>query len=106
MHITLTRTADAPLTLERSGNILTFNGAAFDFAPLPDGATLPLYSVACPWINGPVTRSAAGVLTVPVIAPYAGGDLPEALWHTAPIIDPPDGPIELPAYDLETADAD
>ena len=98
IHIVSTRVAAPRLTLERAGETLTFNGDPIDFAPLAEGATMPFGTIPSPWINGPVTR-AGGVLTVPICVPYAGGDLPESLWHPDPIIDPPDGPIMLPEWE-------
>lgn len=102
MKLTLTRAVNAPLSLERQGATLLFNGEPFDLSVIPDGATLEPGGHDCPWITGPIEGTATGpVLTV--IAPYAGGDLPESLWSPAAIIDPPDGPIALPAYEVSDA---
>lgn len=102
MHITLTRAVNAPLTLKRQGETLIFNGEPFDLSSIPDGGTLLPDGHDCPWVTGPVER-AGGVLRLTVIAPYDGGDLPEALWDPGAIIDPPDGPIALPAYEVSDA---
>ncbi len=99
MDIIPTRAAGAPLALERQGETLIFNGRALDLSVIPDGATLDADGTDCPWIAGAVTR-AGGRLRVPVIAPYAGGHLSPSLWHPDPILDPPDGPVALPAYEV------
>ena len=39
-----------------SGDVLTVDGEALDFGPLPDGATLPKDDVDCPWLASDVER--------------------------------------------------
>lgn len=101
MNITLlpTRVA-APIALsaEWNGPVLTLNGIALDFGPMPNGSILPRQSIDCPWINGPVERDADGNLTVPLIVPFAGGRLPEQDWFPAPIVVTRDGPVTLPDH--------
>ena len=101
MKITLSPTrGDRPLTLTRSGDILTINGEVFDFSALPEGATLPRTAVSCDWLAGDVTRI-DGVLHLGLTLPHGANApkitrFPEALTITA------DGPITLPPYDAET----
>src|SRR6056297_3952892 len=90
---------DEALTMTRTGDVLTLNGEALDFGPLPEGATLPKEAIDSQWIAGDVTRE-DGVLTVPVILPH-GANAPEATRFPEPITLTGDGPVSLPAYDLE-----
>lgn len=90
---------DDTLTASVAGDVLTLNGEALDFAPLPSGATLPREAVDNPWIAGDVTRAMDGTLTVPLILPH-GSNAPEATRFPAPI-DAGDGPVPLPPYNAE-----
>ena len=91
---------DKGLTLHRKGDVLTINGHALDFGPLPEGASLPADAIASPWIAGPVTR-AGGVLHVTVMLPH-GANAPEATRFPMPLTLTVDGPVELPLYDTPT----
>ena len=99
MRIALTRAVGIPLALARQGGTLIFNGEPLDLSAIADGAVVEPGGTDCPWIVGPIEGTPAGP-RLTVIAPYAGGDLPEALWGPAEIVDPPDGPIPLPAYEV------
>ena len=93
---------DAALTVMVSGDLLTLDGVALDFAPLPPGAVLPRSAIASPWIAGDVTRAAEGLLTVPLILPHGPVPWPpteeaEAVTHPAPIYTSDPGPVVLPA---------
>lgn len=97
MHITLIPVRmDAALTLHRAGDVLTVNGVAYDFGPLPEGAVLPATAVDCDWIAGAITR-AGGVLQLSLILPH-GPDAPHEARFPAPI-SAPNGPIDLPPHD-------
>ncbi len=103
MHITLSpMRLDTPLTLERAGDVLTINGVAFDFTPLPDGATLPRDAVDCDWLASDVER-VDGALHLTLTLPH-GSNASEETRFPAPIIDPPDGLVALPAYDMPKED--
>jgi len=98
MKITLSpQFRDDPLTLHRTGDVLTVNGDAFDFGQLPEGATLPRAAVGCDWIEGNVTRT-GGVIHLTLILPH-GANAPEATRYPAPLTLTGDGPVELPLYD-------
>lgn len=85
---------DVALVVTKSGDILTINGEPFDFSGLPDGATIPAGAVPCDWIVGPVERI-GGQLHLTLILPH--GPSPSAtVACPAQIIDPPDGPLDLP----------
>lgn len=93
IHFFPQRRADG-LVVSKAGDVLTINGAAFDFSGLPDGATIPAGKVPCPYIVGPVERI-GGQLRITFALPCAA-DASEARLFPAPIIDPADGPITLP----------
>lgn len=90
---------DTPLKLSRSGDTLTINGEAFDFSELPDGATLPPEAIDSEFFNGPVERT-GGVLHISLILPR-GRNAPEENRYPAPITLKKDGPVDLPAYEIE-----
>lgn len=95
MHITLSPVRmDATLTASRAGDVLILNGVEFDFTQLPDGATLPAEAIDSEWIVGPVERI-GGELHLTLLLPH-GPNASQAARFPNPIIDPPDGPLELP----------
>lgn len=97
MQITLTPVRMAtPLSLERTGDILTLNGTAFDLTPLLEGATLPREAVACDWLASDVERI-DGALHLTLILPHDATAPSETLFP-APIINPQDGPVALPIF--------
>lgn len=81
------------LMVVRSGDLLTVNGEAYDFGPLPNGATLPAEAINSPFIVGDVDRDSSGVLHLALLLP-----IQRAVFHDVlpDIVDPQDGPIELP----------
>ncbi len=85
---------DDALSVVKSDDILTINGAVFDFSSLPDGATIPAGVVPCDWIIGPVERI-AGALRLTLILPH-GPNPSQAVAYPAPIVDPADGPVAIP----------
>ncbi|WP_411036848.1 hypothetical protein [Shinella sp. BYT-45] len=94
------RRGDA-LVVSKTGDVLTINGQAFDFSSLLDGATMPAGEVPCDWIVGPVER-VGDVLHLTLILPHGANPSP-AVAFPAPIVDPPDGPLDLP---VDTEDAE
>lgn len=96
MHITLTpQRRNDTLVVTKAGEILTINGTAFDFSVIPEGATLPASAVSSEFVTGEISRS-AGVLYLGLLLP-TGPDATAAANFPAPIINPPDGLLELPA---------
>lgn len=96
MRIKLTaQRRDDVLTLIKTGDVLTINGAAFDFSSLPDGASIPAGEVPCEWLAGPVER-VDGELRLTLILPH-GANPTQAVAFPVAITDPPDGVIVLPA---------
>jgi len=95
MHITLSPVRlDETLTATRAGDVLTLNGQAFDFGPLPEGATLPAEAIASDWIVGPVSRI-DGDLHLTLRLPH-GPNPSQAVAFPEPIHVTEDGPIVLP----------
>lgn len=95
MKITLSpMRRDDGLTVIKDGDKLRINGELFSFISLPDGATIPAGEVPCEWIVGPVERI-GGEIHLTLILPH-GPSPSEAVAFPAPIIDPPDGPLDLP----------
>jgi hypothetical protein len=96
---------DGALSVSKSGDILTINGEAFNFASLPDGATIPAGVVPCEWITGPVSRI-DGDLHLTLILPHGPHPTQEQAFPE-PIINPADGVIALSQnVEEETADVD
>tara|TARA_R110000868_G_scaffold376497_1_gene641500 strand:+ start:760 stop:1074 length:315 start_codon:yes stop_codon:yes gene_type:complete len=90
------------LTVSKSGDVLTINGIAYDFGPLPDGGTLPREAVGCDWLASDVERI-SGEIHLTLLLPH-GSDAPEATRFPAPVTVTEDGPVALPPYDAEEAD--
>ena len=95
MHILLSpQVRGDTLNVIRHGDSLTVNGKVFDFSPLPDGATLPAEAIDCEYIVGSVER-VDGQLRLTLLLPITA-NASEAARFPEPIIDPADGPLELP----------
>lgn len=88
------RRDDSDLELYRSGDALTINGKAFDFSPLPNGATLPASAIDSPLFCGDVERI-DGVLHVSLILPH-GPNPPHHVAFPSPLTVTQDGEIEVP----------
>ena len=96
MHITFSPVRrDDSLTLEQRGDALVVNGEVFDFAPLPEGATLTGDAVASEWIVGTTTRR-DGVVHVTVLLPHGAG-AGQAMLYPSAIDVKKDGAIALPS---------
>ena len=93
---------DRPLTVFKSGDILTINGEAFDLSGIPDGATLPQSAMVCDWLASDIERI-GGVLHLTLILPH-GAHAPQETLFPQPL-SAQDGAISLPAYSLEEEDA-
>lgn len=95
MRINLTplRSA-APLEVIKRGDVLEINGEAFDFSVIAEGATLPGSAVSSEWIAGEIYRQ-GGQLVLTLAIPH-GPTPTQAQAFPEPLIDPPDGPLDLP----------
>jgi len=89
---------DGVLVLHRAGDVLTVNGAALDFGPLPEGGTLPAEAVGCDWLAAEVTRT-GGRVRLALILPH-GPEAPPQVLFPAPLDLEEDGPVMLPAAPL------
>ncbi len=95
MHITLNpQRSDATLTVSKQGDTLTINGIAYDFAQIPDGATLPKDAVNCEWLTSDVERI-DGEIVLTLLLPN-NANASEAARFPQPIINPVDGELEMP----------
>lgn len=105
MHITLSpMRRDNRLTLSRSGDVLTINGEALDLSGIPHGATLPRDAVPCEWLASDIERI-GGTLHLTLILPH-GAQAPQETLFPEPLLLAENGPVVLPAYELEISDAD
>lgn len=91
---------DDALTASKAGDVLTLNGAAFDFAQLPEGGTLPANAIDSEWIIGDVSR-VNGELHLTLRLPH-GPNPSQAVAFPAPLNITANGPIALP-FDPEPA---
>ena len=81
---------DDRLEVSVSGDVFTINGEEFDFAALPEGATLPQSAVACAWLAGDVERI-GGEIHLALILPH-GAKAPAETLFPVPIM-AGDGPV-------------
>ena len=96
MNITLTpQIRPDSLTLSKSGDILTINGDSFDFSFIEEGDVLPQDAVECPLLASDVTRT-DGAIVLTVILPIQNTSS-DAAKFPEPILNAPDGDIEVPA---------
>ncbi len=85
---------DGSLTVSVSGDVLTVNGEAFDFSPLPEGATLPYGSIESEWFTGPVART-GGQIEVTLLLPHKS-NASSNVNFPEPIVTTGNGPVSLP----------
>lgn len=85
---------DEQLIVERNGDVLTLNGQAFDFSPLPEGATLARDAIGSEHFAGPVERI-DGELHLTLRLPH-GPNPSQVVAFPQPITVTTDGPVELP----------
>lgn len=84
---------DEPLSLACKGDVLTINGQAFDFSPIPEGAVLPQAATGSDWITSGVTRKDGHIL-LSVMLPH--GELADGYVFSPAPITAEDGEISLP----------
>lgn len=94
--------SDSELSVFRLGDMLTVNKVAFDFAQLPDGASLPAESVSSDYVLDPVERH-DGKLIVTLRLPHAA-DAPESARFPVDIVDPAEGAVQLPGQEVRDAE--
>lgn len=82
------------IAVRRFGDTLEINGAIFDFSPLPEGGVLPASAVSSEFVIGDVARK-GGRIELTLILPVTV-DAPHSAAFPLPIIDPPNGVVQLP----------
>jgi len=85
---------DDTLSVSKQADTLTINGIAYDLSVVPDGATLPASAVDCAFVTGDIERI-DGDLHLTLILPH-GPSPSHAAAFPEPMINPPDGLLELP----------
>lgn len=95
---------DAALNIARKGDVLTINGSAYDFGPLPEGGRLPREAVDCPWLASDVTRE-GGILRLTLILPHGAYAPPQTLFP-APVTMTGDGPVPVPPQGAQMEDVE
>ncbi|VDS08856.1 hypothetical protein PARHAE_02041 [Paracoccus haematequi] len=86
----------APVAVSVTGDVLTVEGATYDFGPLVEGDILPRGAVECPWLVSDVIRD-GGHICLTLILPHGPGAPQETLFPAA-IIVTGDGPVALPPF--------
>ncbi len=91
INLSPTRSDASPLTVTKSGELLTINGTQYDLSDIPEGGTLP-------WPGGDfandITRT-GGNVELSLVFPH-GANAPVEQRFPVPIIDPADGEVQLP----------
>jgi hypothetical protein len=85
---------DDTLQVSRAGATLTVNGELFDFSQMKDGDTLPASAVKCEWFVNQVD-CVAGELELTLLLPLPENYSP-AQAFPVPLLDVPDGEVQLP----------
>lgn len=99
-HITLSPVrADPPLTLSKSGTILTIDSTDYDFGLLDDGDTLPHDGIECGRLVSDVIRS-GDTVSLTLMFPH-GGNAPEEARFPQALAMTRDGPVTLPPWETE-----
>lgn len=87
--------SDDTLEVIKNGDVLTINGDVLDLSTIPEGATLPHGAISNPFVFGKVERL-NGHVQLTLLLPH-GENPPAQVAFPAQIIDPPDGPVQLPS---------
>ena len=86
--------SDKILSISKTSDTLTINGAPYDFSQLPNGATLPKEAIDCEWIVSDVNR-VNGEIELTILLPHGANASHEARFPE-PIIKNDDGQVVLP----------
>lgn len=90
----LALTVAGELALNVDGDRLSINGEWFDFAGIPEGASLPADAVDSEFVTGEITRQ-AGTIALTIVLPH-GPNPPSHVAFPA-TIEAADGPVAVPA---------
>lgn len=85
---------DDTLSVVKQGDTLTINGDEFDLSVVGEGDLLPREAIDSEWFASDVERI-DGALHLTLVLPH-GPDASEAVRFPSPLVNPPDGPLELP----------
>lgn len=82
------------LNIVKNDDILIINDQEFDFSSLPDGYQINTKDIGCNFIIGDVKRE-NGEILIGIRIPISI-DSPESSCFPEPLINPPNGELELP----------
>lgn len=94
---------DDQLTATVKGDVITVNGLALDFGPLPEGATLPQDAIDSEWITGSVTRI-DGQISLTLLLPHGASPSDAVAFPEAIEIDEGDVPLPFDPVTVEHID--
>lgn len=93
----------APISVSVAGDTITIDGEAFDFGDLPEGASLPVAAIASYWFcDGTSVDRNNGEIHLTLKLPF-GPNAPVETRFPQPVT-VGDGPVPLPAYEIEAED--
>lgn len=95
--------ADSRKEYHVNGDTLTVDGEAFDFTPIPEGATLPAGAVDGDWLASDVTRT-NGEIYLSVAMAHGVNAPHETLFPE--VITETSGLVDFPPYDEVLTDED
>ena len=90
---------DYDITIERRGDSIVIDGEEFDFSPLPEGARLPISAISSTHFSGNVSR-VNGLINMSIRLPHGPNASYDRRYIEA-VINPDNGPLDLPAYDVK-----
>lgn len=86
-----------PLSASVSGDVLTLNGAEFDFTPLKSGQRIPVTAIDSDWFVGPYVERIGKTIHLTLRLPVVEGSPEEYRNPPQPIIlDARSGKVNLP----------
>jgi len=85
---------DDTLAVNKAGDVLVVNGESFDFSPVGEGDTLPLFAINSMWFSGDVSRT-GGELSITLLFPNPWNYSQEQAFPV-PLLGVPDGDVVLP----------
>jgi hypothetical protein len=96
----LPQDSDDRITVEKAGDVLTVNGAAFDFTPLEVDASIPATALDSTYFYQQISRDSTGEITLYLLFPQAS-NAPYDSRFPLPLSVTEDGPVTLPDTETE-----
>ena len=90
---------DERLCASVSGDTITLNEDVLDFAPLQEGAQLPVGAVKSPWIVGDVVRE-NGEICICLLSPHSQSAPRESLFPPEDYLTVSSGNVPFPPYEV------